>query len=79
MRNRILVACMLPLMSCAQVAPHIPAVLDGMAQLNRLIQDYQLLDPSAGEPVMVCEHEVTPSTSTSGGEIDMLCSAVFPK
>ncbi len=79
MRDRLIVACILPLMSCAQAAPYIPVVVDGLAQLTRLIEDYQALDPSAGDPVLVCEHEVTPATPTSGGEIDMLCSAVFPK
>ena len=79
MRNRIIIALMFPLMGCAQMAPYVPAVVDGMAQLTRLIEEYQALDPSAGTPVMVCEHEVTPATPTAGGEIDMLCSAVFPK
>ena len=79
MRDRIIITLMFPLMSCAQAAPYIPAVVDGMTQLAELIEDYKALDPTAGEPVMVCEHEVTPATPTEGGEIDMLCSAVFPK
>ena len=74
----IALACLLPMAGCAELGATIPVVVDGMVQMNKLIQEYRTLDPSAGTPTLVCEHEVTPPAPPKGAEIDMLCSATFP-